>query len=653
MLYINKITSHSTVDFAAEELKRYLRMMMPEGGDVRIAYSPDATDGFRLGLMCEFSLDTSEAKATELDDILYIDCDEQGGIIAGSNPRSVLLSVYEYLRQQGCRWLFPGIDGEYIPMKKIEAVKHRHVAASRYRGHCIEGAVSQDMLNDYVDFMPKVGLNTFMIQFRIPEVFYERYYECSNVEGFRAAEPVSESTILAWTRLTECELAKRGIMLHSYGHGFTADPFCKEPTHSGWGTSDLSALRDGKRGYVAEVNGRRDFVRNRPNNTNFCMSIPEARADAVKYIADYAKSHSNTDFLHVWLADGSNNHCECERCTKMRPSDWYVTLMNEVDEELTRRGLDTRIVFIVYVDTSWAPEHTAIKNPDRFTLMLAPITRDYNFTLRGDESTELMPYVRNKLAMPRNLDEYLSYFDAWRDSFNGTAVCFEYHFWLPMNFDLSGTKIAERIYEDVRLYRERGFDGIIQCGTQRSFFPHGLAFYTNARALIDGEISFEAILEDYFFTAFGEDWRDFYGYLVALEESLPYKYFYRAKDKLNVYAPSLADRIDGISRVCEQGQKLIEDHYSSEDRIRTVSVRLLEHYNDYARNIGTIAAEKARGNTDEARRIMDEYLPRLASIEQGWKRYVDMHQTIRVIKQLIDSPAVKDTGDDVGELCIV
>ena len=51
MLSINKISSHSAVDYAAEELKKYLRMMMPECGDVKIAYNPLASDGFRLGLM--------------------------------------------------------------------------------------------------------------------------------------------------------------------------------------------------------------------------------------------------------------------------------------------------------------------------------------------------------------------------------------------------------------------------------------------------------------------------------------------------------------------------------------------------------------------------------------------------------------------------
>ena len=58
MLTVKKLCSHSTIDFAAEELKKYLRMMMPEGGDIKIAYDPEARDGFRLGLMSDLSIDT-------------------------------------------------------------------------------------------------------------------------------------------------------------------------------------------------------------------------------------------------------------------------------------------------------------------------------------------------------------------------------------------------------------------------------------------------------------------------------------------------------------------------------------------------------------------------------------------------------------------
>ena len=176
MLHINKFTSDSVVDFAAEELKKYLRMMMPEGGDVKIAYAPEAKDGFRLGLMQDFSLDVSDAEDAELDDILYIDCDEQGGIIAGDNPRSVLLAVYEYLRQNGCRWLFPGVDGEFIPMQNVKPVKYRHKPSCRYRGWCNEGAEFQESMLETIDFTPKVGNNTYMMEFRIPAAYYKTYY---------------------------------------------------------------------------------------------------------------------------------------------------------------------------------------------------------------------------------------------------------------------------------------------------------------------------------------------------------------------------------------------------------------------------------------------------------------------------------------------
>ena len=124
MYKIYKINASPVVDFAAEELKKYLRMMMPRCGEIIIERKADAEDGFRLGLMSDFGLDVSEAEDIELDDIVHIDTDTEGGVIAGSNPRSVLLAVYKYLTLNGCRWLFPGIDGELIPIKDIEATKY-------------------------------------------------------------------------------------------------------------------------------------------------------------------------------------------------------------------------------------------------------------------------------------------------------------------------------------------------------------------------------------------------------------------------------------------------------------------------------------------------------------------------------------------------
>ena len=72
MYCIHKITLNPTVDFAAEELKKYLRMMMPRCGEVAIDYDAKATNGFRLGLMQDFGLDISDAEKPDLDDIVYV-----------------------------------------------------------------------------------------------------------------------------------------------------------------------------------------------------------------------------------------------------------------------------------------------------------------------------------------------------------------------------------------------------------------------------------------------------------------------------------------------------------------------------------------------------------------------------------------------------
>ena len=374
MYTVFKINSHHVVDFAAEELKKYLRMMMPRCGEITIAYVPEATEGYRLGLMSDFGLDTSDAKDLTLDDIVYIDTNEQGGIIAGSNPRSILFAVYRFLRENGCRWLFPGIDGEFIPVKTVGAVKYRKKADSRYRGQCNEGAEYQPNMMEAIDFTPKIGMNIFMIEFDNPKYYYDCYYD-HKYNPHREAEPITPETVLQWKRQCEAELSKRGLQLHEMGHGWTAEPFGLDST-DGWVAGNEGVGEDVLQ-YMAMMDGERKLYKGVALCTNFCMSNPKARAIVADSIANYASLSTNVDYIHVWLADASHNHCECEECRKKTPSDWYMILMNEIDERLTARNLHTRIVFICYLDTTWAPEIERLNNPDRFSLLVAALTRNY------------------------------------------------------------------------------------------------------------------------------------------------------------------------------------------------------------------------------------------------------------------------------------
>ena len=611
MLSIKKITSDTTVDFAAEELKKYLRMMMPECGDIKISYTPDAKDGFRLGLMQDFGLDTSDAEDTLLDDILYIDCDEQGGVIAGSNPRSVLLSVYEYFRRNGCRWLMPGVDGEYIPMQDIKPVKYRYKPSLRFRGWCNEGGEFQQCMLDAIDFAPKVGINVFMLEFQIPSHYYNGYYQHKSNSENRPEEPVTHTQVLQWKRQCESEIAKRGFMFHDIGHGWTVDSFGISSAFN-WNKVDDSIVPEENRQYLAMLNGERKLYRGQPACTNFCMSNRDARKKVVDYVSNYAEGHSNSDYLHVWLADASKNHCECDECRKKTPSDWTMVLMNELDEELTARGLDTRIVFCAYVDTTWAPLTEMIKNQDRFALLLAPITRSYLSTLPEEKTvTELKPFVLNKITLPETLEEYLAHHDVWREKWHGCSIVYEYHFCMTQFSDIGTTQVAARINEDVKAYQKKGLSGIIEDGTQRAFFPNGLPFYTYARTLFDTTLSFEDILEDYFSSAYGEDWKLFRAYLDKLGKLFDYAYLEGEKSGNaavgRYYNPEYAKTLDALDPILEEGRALIEKHYNSDRRLSTVSVRLLEYHQEFCKRLAKAVRFKALGKEDKATEAFEEF----------------------------------------------
>lgn len=636
MITIQKITAHETVDFAASELKRYLRMMMPNGGDVRITYNPDAKDGFRLGLMQDLGLDVSDVKDTELDDILYIDANADGGIIAGDNPRSVLMSVYEFLRQNGCRWLFPGVDGEYIPMKGLEAVKYRHVPSCRYRGPCIEGGCSQRIVLDTIDFLPKVGMNLFQMQFFVPTVFYKRFYEHPS-NSTRPPEPASNDTMLQWKTAGEAEMAKRGIQFHDVGHGWTVAPFGVNTFH-GWKAIDDNDLSDDAKKYLALYKEKRSLWNGIALNTQFCMSSPEARKMVAQYIADYSAAHSNVDYIHVWLGDGKNNHCECEECAKKTVSDWYMMLLNDIDDALTAKSLDTRIVFIQYTETTWAPLTERINNPDRFTMMLAPISRDYTRTLT-DQKPVLPPFVRNNITLPTDLNEYMAHYKEWRKSWKGACLCFEYHFWRHQMLEPSGLLLAKRIFEDIECYKANDIDGLIACGSQRSYFPTGFAYYVFARKQFDLSISYEALLEEYFSCAFGEDWKQFADYLFEIADCFGAKYL-EGKESTDpeisrFYNPERAEKIRAVSAVLAKGKELIGSHYNSDDRIKTVSVRILEEHVGYMEQLAKVFALNADGEKERALEAFKEFQAFIDSREIYTEPYFD-HQLASVhLKRLL------------------
>ena len=641
-MVIHKIRADHTIDFAAEELKKYLRMMMPQCDEIDIVFDPAAKTGFRLGLLADFGL-VSEAEDVLLDDVVHIDTDAQGGILAGSNPRSVLFAVYRLLKCNGCRWLYPGVDGEYIPVRELIPVRYHKLADHRFRGMCNEGAEHQQAMLDTIDFYAKLELNTYMLEFDVPYIYYDRFYSHPFNEENRPPEPVTHQQVLQWKRQCEAEISKRGLQFHDMGHGWTAEPFGLSSAE-GWKPAQQE-LTPKQREYLAMLGGVRELFGGVALNTNLCMSNPKVRTIMAEGIAQYAEKHKNVDYLHVWLADGSQNHCECEACQKGRPSDFYLMIMNELDEILSRRGLSTRIVFIVYVDTLFAPLFETIRNPQRFSLLYAPITRSYSSSIR-ESSVILEPpaYVRNHWTRPKGAEENLAFLRDWQRSWKGAGFSYEYHFWKHQFFDPGMLYISRRIYEDIQSLKTMGLDGYVEDGSQRSFFPNGLAMTVYAETLMNRNIDFDALCEDYFCHAYGSAGPQVRQYLQKVSDTFDFSFVSGEKTtdtkRGDHYDPAKAETLAAVQSLAEEGRALANQNRVMPMRCQTLSMRLLLRHAEYIEGMADFLKEKALGHDAQALLTLEAFRIRFGRHEVELERYFDHFIAFRAFKMLIDKPVV-------------
>lgn len=487
-------TDHHVVRFAAEELVRFLPQACRDRGRLEGAR-------FVLGLGSDIPTATVPAVPDQaLDDAYQIEAAPTGGWIAGSNPRSVLLAVYRFLTELGCRWLRPGPDGFLAGnAPACQKVSVCEAASYRHRGLCIEGACSENHVLQMLEWLPRVGMNSYFTQFREAYTFFERWYGARNSD--RPAEPLTVADARGIMARVAEQIDRRGLAWHAVGHGWTCEPFGMEGL--GWEYPPVKAP-EWATPYLAEVAGKRQVWEGIPLNTNLCYSNPTVRDRIVEDILAYLKSHPRVDLLHFWLADGANNNCECEGCRDTLPSDFYVAMLNQVDASLSALGIATRIVFLIYVDLLWPPIRERLRNPDRFVLMFAPITRSYSASVAPQATgSPLPPFTRNHLQFPRNVQENVAFLRSWQDGFAGDSFDFDYHYMWDHFRDPGYMQQSAVLHQDVASLGEIGLNGLISCQTQRTFLPTGVGMVAMARTLWNRNASFDEITADYFQSAFG------------------------------------------------------------------------------------------------------------------------------------------------------
>ena len=366
-----------------------------------------------------------------------------------------------------------------------------------------------------------------------------------------------------------------------------------------------------------------------------------------KCVCDYAQLSSNVDYLHVWLADSQKNHCECDECRKKIPSDWYVILLNEIDEELTARGLNTRIVFCVYSDTAYEPTCEKIRNPDRFSMLLGAISRSYTYSVEKDPTVEqLTPFVLNRSGRLGSMEEYIVRANHWRKFAPCNSFAYEYHFWKHQFYAPGVLSFAKRLHEDVISYKENGFHGIIQDGSQRAFFPNGFNYYVYAATLFDNNVDFEALKQDYFRHAYGELWQDALAYLQAIDERIPQTYLEYIHSITNdpnmYYKPEMKDSLLSVKDVAREMAEKFAPHRSMPYRVQTVAVRLLMEHGVYCSGLAEVFALKCEGKDAAAKEAFFAFMGEFGARELGMERYYDHFLATHSMKIIFDTVSEYD-----------
>ena len=601
-IFSEKPDANATLAFAARELKAHLALL-PESAAQGLCVSMD------IGGEGDYSYRVYGKEAQ----------------FTGSTPGNVLLAVYDYLRAIGFVFLYPGENGTCVPNlqdgETLNREKQNFTGSFFHRGVCVEGADSLETALNFIDWLPKNGFNAFFLQFKKPDIFFERWYSHTYNPTLPPETPTREQ-LDEMDRQVYHAMELRGIHCHRVGHGWTAEALGCPGT--GWRTAAQEPDPD-QQELIALADGKRTFWKGVPANTNLCYSNPRARQLLVNQVVDYARENPQTDYLHFWLADDYNNVCTCEKCCRTTVADQYVEILNEIDKALTAAGLSAKIVFLLYQELLYAPLKSRISNPERFCLMFAPISRTFEKSYpKTFTPVPITPYVRNAMRLPETVEENLSHLVAWKRIFSGDSFFYDYPLGRAHYGDFGYMKIARVIYDDIHALKAFGANGYMSCQELRAMTPTSFPNYVMGQALLDETQSYETLKETYFSAMFGSQWEKAAAFLEQLSDLSDTDYFNNHGPR---YQPALADKFREIVRLSEEFRKELPEQQTA---CLQKNWEYLDFHCRYCALLAGALAELCEGHSEEANRRFAAFCAFIRSQELTRQQRLDVYRVIEV-----------------------
>lgn len=469
--------------FAAIQLRHYLQQMSG-------ARLPIKTEGqtVRGNVVCVGSGARSQGVlGSRLRDDHTPDADRivlrrQGETLAltGSNPRSVLFAVYEFLKTLGCCWLTPGEQGARIPRMKnirVGSIARDETAAFRWRS----ARPSEDSYlfteKDFcahVDWLAKNALN--WCQFLFPP--YERL-----------------------RRVIAREMRKRDLILTVGYHNFRQ-----------WVPNTLFAKHPE---YFPEIDGRRIC-----GGTVRCASSAGALKVWEQNAAAWAKANPEVDSIMIGC-DDSFRYCRCAGCRPLMPIEQLQSFYNRAARAIHAVTPGKRI-WIESYSMHYEPARNIIPYKKNVAVLVDVFGRCATHPLNSgdcDADNKHAAFSYNTPDVQSGLNNrYLCLaLQKWRREF-GTVTVFENvnaHARRSMPFPY-----PHQLAADLRYLKDIGTSGFVAQADLTGWEAIAAPLYVVAQLTWNPERDVNQVLDDFCRNAYGRAAPPMRRYLDLLEQSL-------------------------------------------------------------------------------------------------------------------------------------
>ena len=194
-------------------------------------------------------------------------------------------------------------------------------------------------------------------------------------------------------------------------------------------------------------------------------------------------------------------------------------------------------------------------------------------------------------------------------------------------------------------YRENNFNGLIEDGSQRCFFPNGFTFYCYANKLFDTSVTYEALEEDYFKHAYGDQWQLALSYLKAVDEYMPQTYMeakHTSRIPNNFYNPEMEAKLLALVPVAKEFEEKLHEHRNMPVRVQTVAMRLLKLHAEYVQGLAQVMALKSLGKDEEAKDAAKAFFAEFGKHEVAIERYYDHMLMVHAMNVIFNSKSSID-----------